>query len=571
MSRLFINYAQHDKEAIRRLVELLMRAGHVVWFEQKPDNSRSWDEVIRLALQKSDGFVYCLTQGSLQSAWCKWSLIQAVQLNKPGAIFMLQRGLHPPEVLQVFPQVDFTQGITREAIAAMQDVLNDLSTTLPAEAVAKSPPPPPGAPPQALGRTGELPELSTLMRDFFQVYEAQKWQQAMVLLKQLEATGQAQRMVENYQTDIQARLEREQWLESIKGEYNAILALLEHNPQQAWQALQAFWQKYSTSFDPENIRERLANIAAQQPTPARQSRITQVLQPVQAGERKPAPSTTTRPAASPEVERMLAEISDPYPKLKPHEYQEIGRRLAEIGDPRPGVGLDANGLPEIDWIAIPEGEFTYQNSQILELATFYVARYPITHAQFQAFIDAPDGYDNTVWWRGLAERQSNPGRPRWGFPNHPREKVSWYDAIAFCRWLSSKLGFEITLPTEEQWEKAAQGTSSRLYPYGDAFDPKKCNIAETKIGSTTAVGLFPQGASPYGVLDMSGNVEEWCLNAYTSGTHSLEEKLERVLRGGAWNQTARLGSTISREKDDPSMRTGNRGFRVVCERPQALP
>ncbi|MBN1285970.1 MAG: TIR domain-containing protein, partial [Anaerolineae bacterium] len=107
--------------------------------------------------------------------------------------------------------------------------------------------------------------------------------------------------------------------------------------------------------------------------------------------------------------------------VTPPARLRIGRALAEIGDPRKGVGLRADGLPDIDWVTIPAGEFIYQDDKRLRLEAFDIARYPITYAQFQAFIDAPGGFGDDVWWEGLARREAQPGEQYFKYANHPRE------------------------------------------------------------------------------------------------------------------------------------------------------
>ncbi len=126
---------------------------------------------------------------------------------------------------------------------------------------------------------------------------------------------------------------------------------------------------------------------------------------------------------------------------------------------------------------------------------------PITNAQYLLFVQAT-GHRAPSHWED--------GRPPRGLESHPVVNVSWHDAMAYCRWLSEVTGKSITLPSEAQWEKAARGDrDTREYPWGDDWDPNRCNNSELGIGDTTPVGIFPEGASPYGCLDMVGNTWEW--------------------------------------------------------------
>ena len=102
------------------------------------------------------------------------------------------------------------------------------------------------------------------------------------------------------------------------------------------------------------------------------------------------------------------------------------------------------------------------------------------------------------------------GQPPKDKLHHPVVNVTWHDACAYCRWLSEVTGKAIALPSEAEWEKAARGDQDqRAYPWGDAFDMLRCNSDELGLEDTTPVGIFPTGASPYGCLDMAGNVWEW--------------------------------------------------------------
>ncbi|MCP4423219.1 MAG: formylglycine-generating enzyme family protein, partial [Chloroflexi bacterium] len=142
-------------------------------------------------------------------------------------------------------------------------------------------------------------------------------------------------------------------------------------------------------------------------------------------------------------------------------------------------------------------------------------------------------------------------------------------AIAYCQWLSGVTGKNIALPSEAEWEKAARGDKdAREYPWGDNFDRLRCNTSELGIGGATPVGIFPDGASPYGVLDMSGNVWEWQRNKYeTPEDDQIDESdARRVLRGGSWGDDQYDARAACRDHDFPDDRYGDSGFRVVVVR-----
>ena len=148
--------------------------------------------------------------------------------------------------------------------------------------------------------------------------------------------------------------------------------------------------------------------------------------------------------------------------------------------------------------------------------------------------------------------------------------VTWHDAVAYCQWLSQKTEKPYRLPSEAEWEKGARGNDGRIYPWGNQWDAKRCNSEEGGKGDTTPVGAYPQGASPYGLLDMAGNVWEWTLSVYKGypydpedGREDLEAEGLRVLRGGAFRYSRRLGRCASRVGIDPYRRYWHYGFRVV--------
>lgn len=274
--------------------------------------------------------------------------------------------------------------------------------------------------------------------------------------------------------------------------------------------------------------------------------------------------------------RWLHRLTDARAEPSPAARAAIGRALGNWGlDDRPGVGLRADGLPDIAWVCIPGDQpFVYHGLRLL-LPGFEIARYPITHQQFQAFVDA-GGYADPRWWAGLAEHIAQPIDAQWHEPNSPRETVSWYEAVAFCRWLSAQSQQDIRLPTELQWERAARGSNGAEYPWCDGYEAGRANFNDhskggSTKGSTTAVGIYPF-PSLEGVHDLAGNVYEWCLNELDQPANAATSgDALRVLRGGAWSGSSRSLCAQGRYGSGPARRAFDVGFRVCRVSPIETP
>lgn len=378
-----------------------------------------------------------------------------------------------------------------------------------------------------------LEEFEDMYARFWDAYHNHKWTEALALLNQLRESDVARRafklQLDQYAFQIKSIMRREQ----AAPIYNQVVTLAKTSPKRAWDKLQLFMAEYPDYGDPQNVTGQLQ-------------------------------------ACDPKCQRLLAIVSDPAQTSE--QRRDAGRTLAELGDPRPGTGINEDGVPEISWVRVPAGEFIYHYDQTLELPTYYIARYPVTYDQFQAFIDA-DSYQDELWWRSLAKKEQHPAPQVWTFANHPRERVSWFDAMAFCYWLSDQLGYVVRLPTEAEWEKAARGTSGRIYPWGDEYKSGYANINETTSGiggqnlrEPTAVGLYPQGASKYGVMDMIGNVWEWCLNVETNPMQiEASSDHKRALRGGSWVSEWMYAHTVRRRVQRPDSRFPDFGFRIACD------
>ncbi len=262
--------------------------------------------------------------------------------------------------------------------------------------------------------------------------------------------------------------------------------------------------------------------------------------------------------------------------------------------PEPTLGIGSTVINPIDeavLVYVPEGEFLMGSEvddawnderpqRLVYLDTFWIYQNPVANAQFAAFVDA-SGHQTSAeeigwgWaWDGANWVQT--GGAYWRAPegphsdiadrdDHPVVQMSWHDAAAYCQWAGGRL------PTEAEWEKAARGTDGRRFPWGD--DPvtgDRANFCDANCpmdwadqtrddgyGRTSPVGSYPAGASPYGALDMAGNVWEWVADWYAADYYSRAPAENptgpasgesHVLRGGSWSSF------------DGNLRTSNRGW-----------
>lgn len=163
----------------------------------------------------------------------------------------------------------------------------------------------------------------------------------------------------------------------------------------------------------------------------------------------------------------------------------------------------------------------------LFLPEFYIDRFEVTNAQYKAFVDATKRSPPPHWQEGKYPPEKG---------DYPVVNVSWYEAEAYCRWVGKRL------PTEEEWEKAARGNDSQIFPWGNEFDEKKGNVGRASIGGPTAVGSYKGDQSPFGVYDLAGNVMEWTDSWYKAypgnrfRSSDFGEKF-KVVRGDTWGDS----------------------------------
>lgn len=228
-----------------------------------------------------------------------------------------------------------------------------------------------------------------------------------------------------------------------------------------------------------------------------------------------------------------------------------------------GIARAHFSLPLLDWVNIPAGQLTMHTIvAAFDVAPFAISRYPVTQEQFRAFIDDA-GYSNSLWWDGLIYPR-DVQLPSNRTPDYPMVNISWYEAVAYCRWLSHHTGLDLTLPTDAQWQWASHGEARSLYPWGDLFDLSRCNIKESGFGGLTPVTRYEHGASPFGVLDMSGNVWEWTRSEYDSPDKDATLNITSpALRGGSFEERMKHARTTSRARYYPHLFRHDLGFRIA--------
>jgi len=259
-------------------------------------------------------------------------------------------------------------------------------------------------------------------------------------------------------------------------------------------------------------------------------------------------------------------------------------------DPSAPLFFESAPVPPDGMILIPAGPFTMGSdkidtegraqefgamkpwfmdehpSHVVNLPSYFIDRTEVTNAAYALYLKAT-GSPVPKGWSLVNLAPENREKPVTG--------VNWYESDAYCRWLGKRL------PTEQEWEKAARGTDGREFPWGNTFDASKGNTGATRLGSVMPVGHFPEGASPYGVLDMVGNVWEWTDSWYEPypGTDYRSDdfgETYKVIRGGGWGGVGHYTldhfyRTAYRFYIDPSIGFNDAGFRCAKPIPKAGP
>ena len=271
------------------------------------------------------------------------------------------------------------------------------------------------------------------------------------------------------------------------------------------------------------------------------------------------------------VEPLLAFIADATRPLLARI--SAGNALGLLGDPRidalaprmcrvPAgsfwMGTDeAEVIPAARRWGIPEAWLEKSTPRHrVDLDAFEVAVHPVTEAEWARFLAETGVDERPAHWPGL--------EPPRGRANHPLHGVSWRAVLLYTEWLSELTGSAFRVPTEAEWERAARGTDARAHPWGEVFSAARCNTREGGIGDTTPVGVYPDGASACGALDMAGNVEEWVADLYRPYPGTVFRDPDygsyRMTRGGVWT----LDGDLARcDRRHGAAFAGPTGFRLA--------
>ena len=219
-------------------------------------------------------------------------------------------------------------------------------------------------------------------------------------------------------------------------------------------------------------------------------------------------------------------------------------------------------------VYVPEGEFEMGQDGVAEpvhtvyLDAFWIDRTEVTNRMYAQCVAAKacDAPSDSVSYT----RDHYYGSPE--YDDYPVIYVDWYKAKAYCEWTGRRL------PTEAEWEKAARGTDGRTYPWGEDVNCELANYdpGTRCVGDTSKVGSYPEGASPYGALDMAGNVWEWVSTLYdeypyeaNDGREDLDASGLRVLRGGSWRYSDHSARAAYRYRVNPDGSNYRNGFRCA--------
>ena len=457
-----------------------MKGGDIVW------------EVIRYRISWCDVMIYLLSEESVTSEACLREFRMAVDKGKPVIPIMISHKLKmesaslPEDILNIHIldlRDGFTQDFNLEIFSSIYNLerkeQRQLSLPRPVgqgEPVAQS-----KSKPEETVPTSGL-DKDNYMARFVEAYENQNYELARFIIQHaIKNSFPAEFLtLEELLKDVESKLKEQDQQGQIAMMYSHIVQLVRSSALRSHgcQSYYDFRKKYP-DYDPQGLRSICGGVELP-PPPVGIPNLPTI------GDGSNGASPPNKPDSS----RWLQMERD---HLEPHFIDiPAGKSMTKVS--RGG-----------------------KSAQYQAVDAFRITEFPTTNQQFQEFVEDKHGYKNEIWWHFSKYahkwwKYSQERDPHFPGDHNPRNNVCWYEAVAYTRWLSDKLGFEVTLPTKAQWQRAAQGDNHYIYPWGDEFNMDYCNTRESQIHKTTSVMRYPNGVSQFGIMDMSGNVWEWLLD-----------------------------------------------------------
>jgi formylglycine-generating enzyme required for sulfatase activity len=516
--RLFVSHARVDKPYCVQIVDVL--DVHNVWYDRRLHAGMKWWEEIQKRIAWCDGFIYLLSPESIESEYCQKEFKIARDTGKHIFPVLIHPEVDLPEELKHIHYADLTKGLTT----------NTVKTLLNAIYIAE----------RRQDDTHEHDDdiLSTINRPLKPVVSGSSALQPSPIPVALPATS------------VDPVILMKKVGEALdERNYDLVVFLIKQAKE-------------------NGCKIRFINLEAML---------------------REAEAELERQAYLREAERLyrpiVAMVNDRVMRKQGAEaFRKFREKFPDYDPETIAPFCSTELLPMLEWCDIPAGEVMIQYAHrpvTYYVESFRISKYPITNSQYQLFVSAKDGYCLPKWWDFSAQarqwRNQNPlpKTPKFSWGDHPRANVSWYEATAFCNWLTHRTGMKIKLPTEQLWQRAAQGDDDRPYPWGNKYYKTRCNTRESQIRTTTPVTKYDKGASPFGVFDMAGNVWQWCdstdyskklakskQTTKTSSESALHEP--RAVRGGSFISVAQRVKSTFHFYLNPTYQYATIGFRVIA-------
>jgi formylglycine-generating enzyme required for sulfatase activity len=536
----FISYKREDRPRVRELAESLRRAGNDVWFDESIQVGDHWWDTILARIEQCDVFVFAISQRALRSVPCRLENQYAAALGKPIRLVQVGALTAVPTEYATIQYGHFSKK-DKDALIDLIDLIgaiNRIPAGQPNNPNIEKPPPP----------IAPLDEIAAILDTQPEI----EFKDQLALLYRLkEAASDPTTRAQGLR--LVAVLQRKTRYTQIQTECDDLLN--RYRTQQRRQFALSIVGLAAVSMIVLGIIG-LAFANNQRSTTSTPLATTAV--------------AALQPSATPPTTATFTPswTFTPAPTLPPSPIP-VGAALTPTVYAR-------QTIKDVSFVWVPAGCFMMGSDKTKDSNAnpdeqpqhkvcltrgFWIGEFDITNAQFDAYVKAtgaPHQVDSSCSATSSA-------------PDQPVVCVSWDDAVGYAKWLGGRL------PTEAEWEFAARGPVSPIYPWGNTFDGSKANTTGNGLGKTTIVGLYPAGASWVGAQDMAGNVWQWVADWYSDSYYQSSTPNDptgptsgqyRVLRGGSWYSNQGFARAASRSSYvPPDNRFDNIGFRVVCAAP----